>query len=107
MAIKFVEKFFGTHSQRELKMITPLVDKVESLRPQMQRHDIDRATVLHDAGPSRAVRHHAVGLLAHDPLDVLDRVFRGNHLREIVAVTAHVPILVAVARRQFAQLPTR
>ena len=36
MAIKFVEKFFGTHSQRELKMITPLVDKVESLRPQMQ-----------------------------------------------------------------------
>ena len=36
MAIKFVEKFFGTHSQRELKMITPLVDKVESLRAQMQ-----------------------------------------------------------------------
>ena len=36
MAIKFVEKFFGTHSQRELKMITPLVDKVESLRSQMQ-----------------------------------------------------------------------
>ncbi|MEE0284841.1 MAG: preprotein translocase subunit SecA [Lachnospiraceae bacterium] len=34
--MKFVEKFFGTHSQRELKMITPLVDKVESLRPQMQ-----------------------------------------------------------------------
>ena len=29
-------KLFGTHSQRELKMITPLVDKVESLRPQMQ-----------------------------------------------------------------------
>ena len=29
-------KVFGTHSQRELKMITPLVDKVESLRPQMQ-----------------------------------------------------------------------
>ncbi len=36
MAIKLVEKFFGTHSQRELKMITPLVDKVEALRPQMQ-----------------------------------------------------------------------
>ncbi|MDD6325121.1 MAG: preprotein translocase subunit SecA [Lachnospiraceae bacterium] len=34
--MKFVEKFFGTHSQRELKMITPIVDKVESLRPQMQ-----------------------------------------------------------------------
>ena len=36
MAIKFVEKIFGSHSQRELKMVLPLVDKVESLRPQMQ-----------------------------------------------------------------------
>ena len=36
MAIKFVERIFGSHSQRELKMILPLVDKVESLRPQMQ-----------------------------------------------------------------------
>ena len=25
MAIKFVEKIFGSHSQRELKMILPLV----------------------------------------------------------------------------------
>lgn len=31
-----VEKMFGTHSQRELKRIMPIVDKVESLRPQMQ-----------------------------------------------------------------------
>ncbi len=36
MAMKFVEKIFGTHSQRELKMIMPIVDKIESLRPQMQ-----------------------------------------------------------------------
>jgi preprotein translocase subunit SecA len=34
--MKIVEKIFGTHSQRELKMITPIVDKIESLRPQMQ-----------------------------------------------------------------------
>ncbi|MDY3250826.1 MAG: preprotein translocase subunit SecA [Candidatus Choladocola sp.] len=34
--MKFVEKIFGTHSQRELKMIMPIVDKIESLRPQMQ-----------------------------------------------------------------------
>ena len=34
--MKLVEKIFGTHSQRELKMITPIVDKIESLRPQMQ-----------------------------------------------------------------------
>ena len=34
--MKLVEKIFGTHSQRELKMIMPTVDKIESLRPQMQ-----------------------------------------------------------------------
>jgi len=30
---KIVDKFFGTHSERELKRIMPLVDKVESLKP--------------------------------------------------------------------------
>ncbi len=30
------EKIFGTHSERELKRIYPIVDKIESLRPQMQ-----------------------------------------------------------------------
>ncbi|MCI8318716.1 MAG: preprotein translocase subunit SecA [Lachnospiraceae bacterium] len=34
--MKIVEKIFGTHSQRELKMIMPIVDKIESLRPTMQ-----------------------------------------------------------------------
>ena len=34
--MKLVEKVFGTHSQRELKRIMPLVEKIESLRPQMQ-----------------------------------------------------------------------
>ncbi len=33
--MKLIEKIFGTHSQRELKLIMPLVDKIESLRPQM------------------------------------------------------------------------
>ena len=33
---KIVDKVFGTHSERELKRIMPLVDKVESLRPQFQ-----------------------------------------------------------------------
>ena len=31
----FLEKIFGTHSEREIKRITPLVDKIEALRPQM------------------------------------------------------------------------
>ncbi len=31
------EKIFGTHSERELKRIKPLVDKIEALRPEMQQ----------------------------------------------------------------------
>ena len=31
-----IQKLFGTHSDRELKRIMPLVEKIESLRPTMQ-----------------------------------------------------------------------
>ncbi|MCM1540230.1 MAG: preprotein translocase subunit SecA [Blautia sp.] len=34
--MKVVDKIFGTHSQRELKRIYPLVDKIEELRPAIQ-----------------------------------------------------------------------
>ena len=34
--VKVIDKIFGTHSQRELKRIYPLVDKIEELRPAMQ-----------------------------------------------------------------------
>ena len=34
--MKIIDKLFGTHSERELKRITPLVDKIEALRPTMQ-----------------------------------------------------------------------
>ncbi|MEE1030862.1 MAG: preprotein translocase subunit SecA [Ruminococcus sp.] len=34
--MNLIEKLFGTHSERELKRITPLVDKIEALRPTMQ-----------------------------------------------------------------------
>ncbi len=33
--MKISEKLFGTHSEREVKRILPLVDKIEGLRPQM------------------------------------------------------------------------
>lgn len=33
--MKLVEKIFGTHSERELKRIMPLVDQIEALRPTM------------------------------------------------------------------------
>ncbi|MBP5198579.1 MAG: preprotein translocase subunit SecA [Lachnospiraceae bacterium] len=34
--MKLADKIFGTHSERELKRIYPIVDKIESLRPAMQ-----------------------------------------------------------------------
>ncbi len=33
--MKVIDKIFGTHSDRELKRIAPLVEKIESLRPEM------------------------------------------------------------------------
>ena len=35
--MNFVEKVFGTHSERELKLIYPIIDKIEKLRPEMQK----------------------------------------------------------------------
>ena len=34
--MNLVERVFGTHSDRELKLIYPIVNKIEKLRPQMQ-----------------------------------------------------------------------
>ncbi|WP_343221077.1 preprotein translocase subunit SecA [Pilosibacter fragilis] len=34
--MNFVEKVFGTHSDRELKYIYPIIDKIEKMRPMMQ-----------------------------------------------------------------------
>ena len=33
--MKIIEKIFGTHSERELKKVTPLVDKIEAMRDDM------------------------------------------------------------------------
>ncbi len=33
--MKIIDKVFGTHSERELKRIAPLVEKIEALRPKM------------------------------------------------------------------------
>ncbi len=40
--MNLIEKMFGTHSERELKMIYPIVDKIESLRSGMM--DMDDGT---------------------------------------------------------------
>ncbi|MBO5246716.1 MAG: preprotein translocase subunit SecA [Eubacterium sp.] len=34
--MNLIEKMFGTHSEREVKRLTPLVDKIDALRPKMQ-----------------------------------------------------------------------
>ena len=34
--MKIVDKLFGTHSERELKLINPIVDTIVAMRPQMQ-----------------------------------------------------------------------
>ena len=33
--MNLIEKMFGTHSERELKMIYPIVEKIEAMRPEM------------------------------------------------------------------------
>ena len=33
--MNLIEKVFGTHSERELKMIYPIVEKIEKMRPEM------------------------------------------------------------------------
>mgnify|MGYP002314859467 CR=1 FL=1 len=35
--MNLVEKVFGTHSEREVKRICPIIDKIEKLRPEMQK----------------------------------------------------------------------
>ncbi len=35
--MNLIEKIFGTHSERELKMIYPIVEKIEALRPDMMK----------------------------------------------------------------------
>ena len=39
--MNLVEKVFGTHSERELKLIYPIIDKIEKLRPEMQAKSDD------------------------------------------------------------------
>lgn len=32
-----ISKIFGTHSERELKLIYPIVDRIEALEPDMEK----------------------------------------------------------------------
>ena len=35
--MNLIEKMFGTHSERELKLIYPIVDKIVALKPEMEK----------------------------------------------------------------------
>ena len=35
VCMNLIEKIFGTHSEREIKMITPIVKKIEDMRDKM------------------------------------------------------------------------
>lgn len=35
--MKLIEKVFGTHSERELKLIYPIIEKIEKLRPELMK----------------------------------------------------------------------
>jgi len=35
--MKLIEKIFGTHSERELKLVKPIVDKIEALEPEFEK----------------------------------------------------------------------
>ncbi len=80
------DMLFGTHSQRELKRIMPIVDRIESLRPQMQaltdeelrgkteefKHRIQEGETLDDLLPEAyaAVREGAKRALNMEPFRV-------------------------------------
>ncbi|HCM13302.1 MAG TPA: preprotein translocase SecA, partial [Lachnospiraceae bacterium] len=32
-----IEKIFGTHSEREVKRVLPIVDRIEALEPDMEK----------------------------------------------------------------------
>ena len=49
--MKFTEKLFGTHSERELKRIYPIVDKIEALRPSCVPRQRNIKTATTEANP--------------------------------------------------------
>ena len=67
-----IEKVFGTHSERELKLIRPIVAKIESLRPEMVaksdeelrdqtrifKERLEKGATLDDILPDAADRRH-------------------------------------------------
>ena len=47
--MKLMEKLFGTHSERELKLINKTIDKIESLRPELQKLSDEEIKNLHNS----------------------------------------------------------
>lgn len=45
--MNLIEKVFGTHSDRELKLIYPIVDKIVALKPEMEKLTDEEAAGQH------------------------------------------------------------
>ena len=67
----FFSKILGTHSQRELKRIYPLVDKIEALSPVMEK--------LTDEELRNKTTIFKQRLEQGETLDDLDRTYRPLH----------------------------
>ncbi len=61
--MNIINKLFGTHSERELKLIAPTIDKIEALRPTMQ--------ALSDEELRDKTKEYRQRLAAGEPLDDL------------------------------------
>ena len=72
--MNFVQKIFGTHSERELKRIEPIVQAIEDLRPSMQ--------ALSDEELKGKTEEFKKRLAAGETLDdILPEAFRGARYR--------------------------
>ena len=88
-----IKKIVGSKNERELKRLQPLVDKINSLEPQMKALD--------DAGVADTSRRLAQELVVNDKVDVL----AGFGLTPLalaaapVATEAKVPAIEGIAER--------
>ena len=87
-----IEKVFGTHSERELKRILPIVDKIESLRDDMMALTDEQLKALAERGGVAQVCLYK-GFINEDAekASLSDAIRHINHMVEIMGID-HVGI---------------
>ena len=61
--MNLIEKIFGTHSEREIKMITPIVKKIEDMRDKMMSLSDDE--LKQNNGRRRKFGFHTAGSIRY------------------------------------------